>query len=39
MSAKVRYQIFVSSTFLDLENARQEVTKHILNMNHIPAGM
>lgn len=39
MSAKVRYQIFVSSTFLDLENARQRVTKHILNMNHIPAGM
>lgn len=39
MSVKVRYQIFVSSTYLDLINTRQEVTKHILNMNHVPAGM
>lgn len=38
MSSK-KYQVFVSSTFLDLKNERQAVSRAILNLGHIPAGM
>ena len=34
-----RYQIFVSSTFRDLEDERQAVLKAILELNQFPAGM
>jgi hypothetical protein len=34
-----KYQLFISSTFTDLKEARSEVTKVILNMYHIPIGM
>jgi hypothetical protein len=34
-----KYQIFVSSTFKDLEIERNKVIQTILNMKHIPAGM
>lgn len=35
----IRYQVFVSSTFRDLQEERQAVLDAILNMNHFPAGM
>jgi hypothetical protein len=38
MSGK-KYQIFISSTFKDLVEARETVTKSILDMYHIPIGM
>jgi Domain of unknown function (DUF4062) len=34
-----RYQVFVSSTFNDLEEERQHVTRALLRMNCIPSGM
>jgi Domain of unknown function (DUF4062) len=34
-----KYQIFVSSTFRDLVEERQDVIKSILDLGHIPAGM
>lgn len=34
-----KYQIFVSSTFSDLVEERQAVSRAILDMGHIPAGM
>ena len=34
-----RYQIFVSSTFVDLKQERDIVFKTILEMDHIPVGM
>ncbi|MDO8344012.1 MAG: DUF4062 domain-containing protein [Cellvibrio sp.] len=34
-----RYQIFISSTFVDLIEERQAVLKSILQMDHMPAGM
>ena len=34
-----RYQVFISSTYLDLKEERQEVTKAILELNCFPAGM
>jgi hypothetical protein len=34
-----KYQIFVSSTYMDLVDERQAVTRAILDMGHIPAGM
>lgn len=34
-----RYQIFISSTFVDLKDERQEVLKAILELDHMPAGM
>lgn len=37
MSAK--YQVFVSSTFMDLSDERDLVIKAILEMGHIPVGM
>ncbi len=38
MSRK-KYQVFVSSTFTDLKDERQAVSRAILNLGHIPAGM
>lgn len=37
MAAK--YQIFISSTFQDLQSERAEVSRAILDLGHIPAGM
>jgi hypothetical protein len=34
-----RYQIFISSTFVDLKDERQAVLKAILELDHMPAGM
>lgn len=34
-----RYQIFISSTFKDLQDERQAVLKAVLELNHMPAGM
>lgn len=34
-----KYQVFVSSTFVDLKDQRQAVSRAILNLGHIPAGM
>lgn len=34
-----RYQIFISSTFADLEDEREQVMKAILNLDCFPAGM
>ncbi|MCF2498352.1 DUF4062 domain-containing protein [Dyadobacter chenhuakuii] len=39
MSSQKKYQIFVSSTFLDLVEERDEVMKAILTHYHIPIGM
>lgn len=39
MSSQKKYQVFVSSTFVDLKEERQAVIRHILDMKHIPAGM
>jgi Domain of unknown function (DUF4062) len=36
---KKRYQVFVSSTFLDLQEERHEVMQALLELNCIPAGM
>lgn len=36
---KIKYQIFVSSTFEDLKEERDLVIKAILEMGHIPVGM
>lgn len=35
----VKYQVFVSSTYADLVEERQSVSRAILDMGHIPAGM
>ncbi len=34
-----RYQIFISSTYTDLQVERQEVLKSVLKLRHIPVGM
>lgn len=39
MTAEKRFQIFVSSTFRDLQEERQAVLKAILELDHMPAGM
>ncbi|HEX5259562.1 MAG TPA: DUF4062 domain-containing protein [Sphingomicrobium sp.] len=39
MTADVRYQVFVSSTYEDLREERQQATQAILEMNHMPSGM
>lgn len=36
---KIKYQIFVSSTYEDLKSERDVVIKAILEMGHIPVGM
>ncbi|MVA71488.1 DUF4062 domain-containing protein [Agrobacterium vitis] len=38
MAAK-KYQVFVSSTFRDLVDERQDTIRNILDLKHIPAGM
>ncbi len=35
----VKYQIFISSTFKDLVDERQAISRSILDLGHIPAGM
>ncbi len=39
MAARVKYQVFISSTYQDLKDARLEVLKAILRNDQIPAGM
>lgn len=34
-----KLQVFISSTFLDLQNERQAAVEATLDANHIPAGM
>lgn len=34
-----KYQIFISSTFKDLELERRVAIEQILNISHIPVGM
>jgi len=34
-----RYQIFVSSTFMDLKDERQAALRAVLELDHMPAGM
>ena len=34
-----RYQVFVSSTYADLKNERQNVIRTLMEMDCIPAGM
>lgn len=38
-NSKIKYQIFISSTYLDLKEERQAVVEAVLNSNNIPAGM
>jgi len=35
----IKYQIFISSTFKDLVDERQAISRSILDLGHIPAGM
>lgn len=37
--AQKKYQVFVSSTFRDLVEERQDAIRNILDLKHIPAGM
>ena len=39
MALKKRFQIFISSTFADLRDERDEIANAIQAMGHIPAGM
>lgn len=39
MSSQPKYQVFVSSTFDDLRDERDQVIKAVLEMGHIPVGM
>lgn len=39
MSSEKKYQIFISSTFEDLKDARDIVMRSILTLEHIPVGM
>ena len=34
-----KYQVFISSTFKDLAEERQDTLKSVLDMGHIPSGM
>ncbi|OGS07953.1 MAG: hypothetical protein A2270_08720 [Elusimicrobia bacterium RIFOXYA12_FULL_51_18] len=34
-----RYQVFISSTFMDLKDERQTALKAVLELDHMPAGM
>lgn len=36
---KIKYQIFISSTYTDLKDERQAVVEAVLNSGNIPAGM
>ena len=35
----VKYQVFISSTFTDLREEREQVIRAVLEMGHIPMGM
>lgn len=37
--AQKKYQVFISSTFKDLSDERQDTLKSVLDMGHIPSGM
>ncbi|QIO98468.1 DUF4062 domain-containing protein [Bradyrhizobium symbiodeficiens] len=37
--AQKKYQVFISSTFKDLSEERQDTLKSVLDMGHIPSGM
>src|SRR6516164_7657763 len=39
MTPEKRYQVFVSSTFQDLQQERQEVIQALLELDCIPSGM
>jgi hypothetical protein len=39
VSMNKKYQVFISSTYSDLVEERAEITKSILDLGHIPAGM
>jgi uncharacterized iron-regulated protein len=39
MAVNVKYQVFVSSTYEDLKDEREQVVKAVLEMGHIPVGM
>ena len=39
MQLKKKFQIFISSTYLDLVDERQAAVQAILKLGHIPAGM
>jgi len=39
MDTDKRFQVFISSTFVDLIEERQAVLKGVLELNHMPAGM
>ena len=39
MHIKRKYSIFISSSFKDLREARTEIVKEVLKINHIPVGM
>lgn len=39
MDLNIKYQIFISSTYTDLIDARAKVTERILSMYHFPIGM
>jgi hypothetical protein len=34
-----KFQIFISSTFVDLKDEREAIAKHIIDMGNIPSGM
>jgi uncharacterized protein YdaT len=36
---KIKYQIFISSTYDDLKDVREQLIKCVLEMGHIPVGM
>jgi len=36
---KIKYQVFISSTYEDLKDVREQIIKCILEMGHIPVGM
>lgn len=35
----IKYQVFISSTFVDLREEREQVIRAVLEMGHIPVGM
>lgn len=39
MSNQKKYQVFISSTFRDLTEERQDAIRNVLDLGHIPAGM
>lgn len=39
MSGDIRYQFFISSTYVDLGSERKIISDYILSLEHIPAGM